>query len=538
MNEWIITKGRQGWEYSSLLRNYPMINYDLMLLGKSLKQLEGFQGHNIHETGVDFRIDRKLTEEEIEETIRYCRNDVLESINIWMETKSDFDAQLGVINMFKLPISYMGKTKAQLSAEVLECEKVERDDEWDIFTLPCLRLSKVREITVKRKKKKEQEDYGDDDRVLGKKHCRPDQWFISEENHDYRLYFECKVNGVLHQFGWGGIHGAPKKYHHKCGKNEIMLHIDVSGYYPRLMIFWDLLSRNSKNKDRYKWIYDYRVKLKHEGKKKEQAPLKIVLNAAYGITKDPNSKAYDPRNANLICVNGQLLLLDLLEKLEAGVPSFQIVNSNTDGLIIKIDLDDFDLVDDICYEWEQRTRMILDFDYIDEIWQKDVNNYIFHFMDDLANGRKAGTYERKGAYVKELSKIDNDLPIINKAVVDYIIKGIPVEDTVKECDDLQMFQKICKLTNKYKYVVDDAGHEYYNKCFRIFASRREEDGKICKVKDIKGRMRKDKFGNTSEHSFIENGSVEGKEVPWYLDKGWYIELAKKRLEQYGVKVGT
>ena len=66
MNDWLINQGRQGWEFSSLLSNYPMINYDLMLLGKSLKQLEGFQGHNIHETGVDFRIDRKLTQEELE----------------------------------------------------------------------------------------------------------------------------------------------------------------------------------------------------------------------------------------------------------------------------------------------------------------------------------------------------------------------------------------------------------------------------------------------------------------------------------------
>ncbi|MBQ1471849.1 MAG: hypothetical protein IIZ34_05770, partial [Eubacterium sp.] len=534
MNDWLINQGRKGWEFSSLLNNYPMINYDLMLLGKSLKQLEGFQGHNIHEIGVDFRINRKLTQEEIEETVRYCRNDVEESINIWLETRSDFEAQLGLVRMFQLPLAYMGKTKAQMSAEVLECVKTERKDEWDLFTLPCLRLSRWRDLLVKRKKRKDQADYDDDDRILGLKRIRPDQWFLQEENHDYRLYFECSIAGVLHQFGWGGLHGAPKKYHHKCGKSEIMLHIDVSGYYPRLMIFWDLLSRNARNRERYKWIYDYRVDLKHQGKKKEQAPLKIVLNAAYGITKDPLSKAYDPRNANLVCVNGQLLLLDLLEKLGEGVPSFEIVNSNTDGLIIKIDLADFGRVDDICWEWEQRTRMILDFDYIDEIWQKDVNNYIFRFADDPVNGKKAGTYERKGAYVKELSAIDNDLPIINKAMVEYIIHGIPVEKTVRKEKDLVMFQKICKLTTNYMYVEEEGGRRHTNKCFRIFASLRPEDGKIYKVKTEKGRIRRDKFGNTSEHSFIENGPVKGKEVPWYLDRNWYINLTKKRLEQFGV----
>ena len=34
--------------------------------------------------------------------------------------------------------------------------------------------------------------------------------------------------------------------------------------------------------------------------------------------------------------------------------------------------------------------------------------------------------ERKGAYVKELFELDNDLPIVNKAIVKYISQGIPV----------------------------------------------------------------------------------------------------------------
>ena len=71
-------------------------------------------------------------------------------------------------------------------------------------------------------------------------------------------------------------------------------------------------------------------------------------------------------------------MLDLIEHLEA-VQGFELIQSNTDGLIIKIpDTDEaFNAVDDVCYEWESRTGMKLDFDYIREIWQKDVNNYVF-----------------------------------------------------------------------------------------------------------------------------------------------------------------
>lgn len=502
MNEWLIRENLPGWMFSSLLNRYKFINYDVALLNKSLKQLEGFQGHNIHETGVDFRIDRKLTAAEISETIGYCTNDVEEAINIWLECKSDFDAQLALVKMFNMPLAAMGKTKAQLSAEVLECVRRDRDDEWDLFTLPCLYLNKPEYKKIAR-------------------------WFLNEKNQDYSKSLTATVCGLAHIFGWGGLHGAKEKYHFKCGPDDLLLHVDVGSYYPSLMIFWNLLTRNARKPELFKYIYDYRMELKHAGKKKEQAPLKIVLNGTYGICKDKNSKAYDPRNANLICVNGQLLLLDLLEKLET-VPSFELIQSNTDGLIIKIKRKDFDLVDDICYEWESRTKMNLEFDYIKEIYQKDVNNYVFTQYD--------GKVERKGGYVKELTSIDNDLPIINKALVDYMLKGISPEQTINECDDLMMFQKICKLTGKFDYVTDASGTHFINKCYRIFASNDQKDRAVYKVKVKEGDNQYFKFANTSDRSFIENGEVKGKPIPRRLDKQWYINLARERLEQYGMEV--
>ena len=504
MNDHLINKGLPGWSFSSLLRKIPLINYDVAPLNQSLKQLEGFQGHNIHESGVDFTIDRKLTAAEIEETITYCRNDVMETINVFCELKDDFNAQMGLVKMFNLPLNCMSKTKAQISAEVLECERKEFNDEWDLFLLPCIRLKKYK--------------YAAD-------------WFLNPENHDMTKGFEIMAAGVKHALGWGGIHGAIEKYHYECKNGYMLLHVDVQSYYPSLMIFWNLLTRAAKAPDRYKYVYEYRLQLKHEGKKKEQAPLKIVLNAAYGITNDKNSTAYDPRNSHLITVNGQLMLLDLIEHLEE-IPSFELIQSNTDGLIIKIHERDFDLCDDICYEWESRTKMNLEFDYIERIAQKDVNNYVFVQYPDEKGKVKI---ERKGAYVKELSAIDNDLPIINKAIVECILHGTKPEETINDCNSLIEFQKICKLTKKFDYVTHN-GNRYYNKCYRIFASRDKNDDTVYKVKlkGIKGETQYFKFSNTSEYSFIENGDITGAKVPDKLDKQWYINLAKERLKQYGI----
>ena len=110
-----------------------------------------------------------------------------------------------------------------------------------------------------------------------------------------------------------------------------------------------------------------------------------------------------------------------------------------------------------------------------------------------------------------------------------MLKGGPVEKTIYKCNELLMCQKICKLTANYDYVTHN-DHKYYNKCYRIFASKDSSDGP---VKKIKAGGRADKFANTSLNSFIDNSDITDKTVPPKLDKEWYIEEARRRLEQYG-----
>lgn len=288
-------------------------------------------------------------------------------------------------------------------------------------------------------------------------------------------------------------------------------------------------------------------------------------NGTYGICKDKYNPAYDPLQANNVCINGQLLLLDLIEKLEV-IPGFELIQSNTDGLIIKIPDTDyhFNMVDDICYEWESRTGMTLGFDYVKEIFQKDVNNYLFEFDN--------GKLERKGAYVKESNVLDNDMPILNKALVNYMAYKIPVEQTINECEDIIEFQKIVRVSSKYKlgaigYINEAPIKECIHKChnckykqpsrakcfqarpfipnnkpneilsdrtFRVFASKDDNDGYIGKMKDYNATL--EKFANTPDHMFILNGDVNGVKVPDRLDKQWYIDLAKKRLGDFGVMI--
>lgn len=494
VSDWIIEKNRKGWEYSSLFATIPLYNYDCKSKFYSLKQLEGFMGNNMQETGVPFNINRRLTAEEIAETVKYCTHDVEQTMEVFIRNKADFDAHMNLLKTFNLPLKNISKTQAQLSALALGCVRQDHFDEWEIKFVDTLRIKKYQDVI---------------------------DWFKNPANYDYTLGFTTEVCGIPHQFGWGGLHGAPEKPIHRKG---FLLHVDVTSFYPSIMIQYDMLSRNVRDKSVYKKIYDTRVALKKAGKKKEQAPYKIILNSTYGICKDAASSAYDPQMANNVCINGQLLLLDLLEHLEGHC---EVIQSNTDGLIIQIEDTDeaFDTVDAICAEWENRTHMKLGFDVITEIWQKDVNNYIFRFED--------GKLERKGAYVKPLNDLDNDLPIINTALVDCMTRKIPVEQTIMQCNDLKQFQKIVKVSGKYLCAWHN-GRRLTDKTFRVFASTDWSDSYIGKIKGTRGTI--EKFANTPDHCFIYNDDVNGQKVPQKLDRDYYIDLAKKRLDQFGMKV--
>ena len=358
------------------------------------------------------------------------------------------------------------------------------------------------------------------------------------------------IAGLEHNISWGGIHAGKEKYQN-LGHGRQIWHVDVASFYPRLMIFHNLLTRNSKKPEKFKMIYNRRIELKHAGKKKEQAPLKIVINGTYGISKAINSLAYDPRNANLICLNGQLMLIDLIEHLEV-IDGFELIQSNTDGLIVSLpDTDEaFEQMDDICFEWEKRCNMELEFDEISSIWEKDVNNYVFIFSN--------GKVERKGAYVKELSPLDYDLPIINKALVDRLVKGIPIEATINGCQDLKEFQMVKKISSKYDCIMHGGHWEKHKainpatgrlktftrfvgntkklneKCVRVFASVNESDGGLWKIKKDGSKA---KVEGTPEHCFIFNDEVNGVKVPRQLNKQWYIDTAYDRLSGFGICEG-
>ena len=490
MNDWLINKERKGFEFSRLLNKFPILNFDCSVGFRSLKELEAFMGHEIKESSVSFNIDRKLTVSELKEIIDYCMYDVMETFEVFIETKTEFESHIGLIKEFGLGIENINKTKAQLSAIILGASKVNRKDEFDIRLPDTLDLGKYSWIA---------------DWYMN--------WAKNERTYE-TMSLKTDINGVPHVFGVGGLHGSRDKYF----GDGIFLMADVGSYYPALMIEYDYLSRNVHNPKKYKQIRDDRLEMK-KNKDPREYPRKIVLNSTFGACKDQYNNLYDPLQANNICIAGQLFLVDLLDKLDGHC---ELIQSNTDGVILKLYSEaDKPKIIDICNKWASRTRMTLDFEECTRIIQRDVNNYMI--ID------KNGKVKTKGAVVKKLSKLDNDLPIVNKAVVEYFKNNTPVEKTIGEENLLINFQKITKVSNKYDHAMHN-GVILHEKVYRCFASKNPEDG--CLYKKHKNKTTYDKTPSTPMSCFIDNGNVIDKKVPDMLDKQWYIDLAKDRIAEF------
>ncbi|APC83853.1 DNA polymerase domain-containing protein [Clostridium botulinum] len=491
LNDYIIVEHKPAWKFSSTLFKIQLFNYDVMTSFHGLKQLEGFMGNDIRETTVSFNIDRKLTEKELQEVIFYCNHDVEQTMEVFINRIEEFEAHMGLIKNFKLPLKYISKTKAQLSGIILGANKQDHEDEFEINIVPTIKINRYKEIL---------------------------NWYKNPLNRDYKKSLEIEVTGVPHIFGWGGLHGARDKYQDE----GIFINSDVGSFYPSLMIQYDFLSRNVRDKSKYKEIYDYRMQLKKEGKKKEQQPYKIVLNSTYGASKDKYNNLFDPLQANNVCINGQLMLLDLIEKVTEKLPGVKLIQSNTDGVMWKLESEkDIETYKFICEEWCKRTCMTLDHDHIKKVVQKDVNNYLIV----MENGK----IKSKGAYVKSLNKLDYDLPIVNQALMDYFIEGITPEETILNCNQLKEFQKVVKISSKYLYGFH-GDKKLDERVLRVFASRSRSDTGVFKVKTEGGT--KEKIASTPLRCFIDNSDISDKTVPRKLDKKWYIDVAWKRIKDF------
>nr|DAO37273.1 MAG TPA: DNA polymerase [Caudoviricetes sp.] len=469
----------------------------------SLKVIEANLGMNIFETPVSFNIDRELTDSEVDTVIEYCRHDVETTKKLFLLRKDYFESKFDICSEFKLDKLDVRKTRANLASKVLKCSKdrlpagvLDNDDRLDITIVDELRTENIpNEILNFYKNIRQRFEDGESFESLEKE----------------KLVYT--LAGVEHTYAFGGLHGARENYAFE-GK---MLNVDVGSYYPTMMINFGFMSRASEHPNLYKNLYDTRMEYKAKKDNKQQI-YKILLNSTFGALKSEFNDLFDPVMSNNICVNGQLILTDLIMSLR---PYAELVQSNTDGILIKYKDKDLEKIKEICKEWELNYRLKLDYEYVTKIVQRDVNNYILKTEDGKIKGKGIFANHNGGNFEK------NNLTLIDIALKEYYINNKEVRETITEMiekNNVIPMQQIAKMGGTYD-LMEHNGQEV-QKVNRIFATWDNKYGAINKVKNKDGVKKYTKIANSSDKVYINNDTIDKTDTK-LIDIDYYVRLVEK-----------
>ena len=477
----------------------------------SLKKIMGNLGMNIKETPVSFDINRKLTSDELNQVIKYCKNDVHATKEIYKYRLNYFKTKFTLIKKFNLPEDYIRLSENQLSYKILDCNYFNEPRDYLVLDyVKGINWNLIPDDVSNFFENLEQlyrfgKSYEDICKIV-KKH--PLQIVIAHTNMTY---------------GIGGLHGF-SPISTSIGNTMC---IDVSSYYPSLIVNNNFNSRAITKPYIYEEMYYDRLKLKNIDEDLSSA-YKLVLNKVSGCMRG-NTKLSDYRNGNRLVINGQLILTQLVIELQDYIVLLQV---NTDGIIFNYRKRDYDSIMNIVRKFEEKFSLGFKCDNILYFYQRNISNYIMI--------KKDGTVKCKGELFKNYNNKDeiylsNSLSIVPKALGEYYLHNTPIEDTVKKCYDdneLDRFQLIVSYKSSYDRCVVEVNGELVKqqKVNRVFATTDTRYGKMFKVKfDKNGKEQFEKVQDSFNHNLVFNKSIKKLDKKM-LDLDYYINLCKKKLE--------
>ena len=515
LNDFLIGGGR-GWDYAPLKAFYFRFNNvdirDDVQMGLSLKAIEGHMGMDIQETEVSFDLDRPLTEDELQQTVHYCKHDVDATHELmklradYLKTKKNLGKRAGIDE-----VKSLAATNAKLTAMMLRAERKEWDDgreyvypaNLDTAVIPKPILDFFETI----------HDKSIPDEVL------------------FKTSFEIEIGGMPCKYAWGGVHGSLTGYYEEATEDRVIQNRDVSSLYPSLIEIYNYLSRNVPDPELFYAIKRDRIQAKHNGDKQTAKDLKLPLNTVSGAQENRYNDLYDPLPTRSLRISGQLFLTVLTMRLLNACKTIKLLNLNTDGLMYSIDKSELALVDEIAHAWEAETKFELEVDDVQKVWIKDVNNLLMIKTDGEV--KTVGGYLNYGVSVKGAWAINNNMIIVKKALIEYFVHGTPVEDTINGSTNIFDFQLIAKAGLKYReaYHLVDGEQVPVQRVNRVYATADERYGKLFKVKAETDATAKIEM--LPDHCIIDNDNHLTIDD---VDRTFYIEMAKKRINDFmGIK---
>ena len=453
------------------IKQYKYANYfysfDLMTMlysaakQKSLKEVEILLGmDNVQEFEAGF--DQRLLDSEIDDMIKYNENDVDATELLLNTVKDEVDLRLEVekewgfdaLSMSNIRIgeeillrksNLKGVALEKAKSKIRRVAKIENKD----IILPFIQYSnpKLKEVLLDVKNAT----------------CYPCKSDKKQKNYEKKFV----LSNTCYSIGEGGIHTINEPRIFKPTADQYIGHSDVTSMYPSLAIIYKWLPVHL-GKDFwnvYESLYKERVIAKRNHDELKAKAFKFALNSPIGKMQNESSWAYDPLNAYKIRMNGQLILLMLVDRLLSI--NCKIVQVNTDGVVYIADKANRELINQFVHEVENITKLHFDSDDYESFYQYDVNNY-FGIRKGYSQSGDPSLIEKKGKFITEIGLNNSMTPVvISKAVINYFLTKEPIDKFVKEDKNIRDFLMSQSVNREFKI---EYGNKPVQRINRYYAS--------------------------------------------------------------------
>jgi len=400
---------------------YKVWHYDNKNKATSLKWLEfALRMRNIQD--LPYAVGSYLNDDQKDEVILYCENDL-------NATEAFFYKSLKQLTLRKEyskleGYNFLNSSEGNLAREIFSkvLSKELGISQWDIKKLRTYRKEvKLKDIIFDYIK------FKDPINQSSLEEFRKRTWYYNEdlEKAAESISFQVKYKNVIREYAEGGLHSFGKPGVYESDDEYILIDVDYASFYPHLTFRNQLHPAHIPEKV-FNKTYEgfYKDRKLYSKTDVRNYVLKILLNISYGLSKDKYSFLYDPEWQLKICVNGQLILSLLTERIfEYCQFEPTIIFENTDGAMFKIHHSDIDNLNKACKEIEDIVNIPLETQECKKIIIRDVNNYI-NIIDDKTVKYK-GAFEINRDFHKNHSK-----RIIPLALANYYLNNIKPEDTI------------------------------------------------------------------------------------------------------------
>ena len=347
------------------------------------------------------------------------------------------------------------------------------------------------------------------------------QIVYSKERKGYEKKFV--LSNVRYSVGVGGIHSLHTPQIFVPNDNEYIGHSDVASMYPSFIIKYKWIPRHLGEEfwQVYSQIYKERIEAKHSGQKLKNLALKLTLNSVTGKMQQETSWMYDPFSVFKIRINGQLILLMLVDRLLEL--NCKIVQVNTDGVMYIAQKTQREAVQEAVSEVEQLTQLTFESDDYEAFYQYAINDY-FGVEKGFSQSHNPKLIEKKGMFITDPRLGKGLAPaIIPKAVINYFLTKQPTSEYIKSSKNIEDFLMYQRVDKKFKVLHGDVPIQRIN---RFYAST--NDYSLFKV-DPTGKVANmlTKSGVTILNK-MNNIPIEGR----HLNYQYYISEANKIISEF------